>query len=537
MIATALAVGFFSSRRTGWRAEPGALFAVALRAHQEAESQLEASRYEDAEQACLQALLALDELVVRSPGERRYRQTRAAVLQSLGQSYVALGNADLAAPAFKDAIDVWSKLLAEVPSDLDIRSRLATCLGRLGTAYCDAGRWDEAESTLNRGRLLCEKLPTTLVDDPRVTRDRVGFLEELGRLLLETGRLAEALECDNIAVTTQRALTRAPAATSDDRERLVKLLMKLAAVYTGLGRPADNERVLAEASDVADLLRAESPAQARHDELAATVLDLRANTIKSDPDRAALAQQLFGRALAIRERLVAGAPRIPEYLAKLAATCDSIARLYHDQGAFDQAEAFYRKALSYQGRLTSEHPDVTAYRFDHGRLLHNLADLLRGRDRVDLAVALATRAVEQLGSVYRETLNNGEYRTAFSYASWTLCALLLDCKEERAAAKAIADYLKIEPRGYEEPLEGARFLCRCAQLRRPDSTPRGPQLGPTAQTYADQAMSALVIAVRNGFRDLEDLETSATFDPLRGRDDFQRLLREVESKMAVEGRG
>ena len=40
-------------------------------------------------------------------------------------------------------------------------------------------------------------------------------------------------------------------------------------------------------------------------------------------------------------------------------------------------------------------------------------------------------------------------------------------------------------------------------------------------------MHALRTAVRNGFRDAKLLQTAATYEPLRSRDEFRRLLAEL----------
>src|SRR5207247_790694 len=122
----------------------------------------------------------------------------------------------------------------------------------------------------------------------------------------------------------------------------------------------------------------------------------------------------------------------------------------------------------YQSRLAAEYPQVIVYRFGHGQVLHNLADLLRERGRPGEALPLERAAVRQLRSVYQTNVRNPDFRMAVSYASWTLCAILLDRKDHRAAATAVAEYLRIEPNGYEESDEAAGFLCRCAQLGQED---------------------------------------------------------------------
>jgi hypothetical protein len=49
-----------------------------------------------------------------------------------------------------------------------------------------------------------------------------------------------------------------------------------------------------------------------------------------------------------------------------------------------------------------------------------------------------------------------------------------------------------------------------------------------AQSYADRALALLREAVRCGYRDAAHMQKDPDLDPLRGRDDFQKLLAELE---------
>jgi hypothetical protein len=50
------------------------------------------------------------------------------------------------------------------------------------------------------------------------------------------------------------------------------------------------------------------------------------------------------------------------------------------------------------------------------------------------------------------------------------------------------------------------------------------------QKYLDEAMELLRGAVTNGFKNAEHLKKDISFDQLRGRADFQRLLAELEMR-------
>ena len=51
-----------------------------------------------------------------------------------------------------------------------------------------------------------------------------------------------------------------------------------------------------------------------------------------------------------------------------------------------------------------------------------------------------------------------------------------------------------------------------------------------AQLYSDAAMKALREAVSKGYKDVRNMKTDTDLDPLRQREDFQKLVAELEGK-------
>jgi hypothetical protein len=56
-----------------------------------------------------------------------------------------------------------------------------------------------------------------------------------------------------------------------------------------------------------------------------------------------------------------------------------------------------------------------------------------------------------------------------------------------------------------------------------------------ATTFADQAVASLQDAVKAGWTQRDELK-EPEFDPLRSREDFQKLVKELEAKAAAAGR-
>jgi hypothetical protein len=107
---------------------------------------------------------------------------------------------------------------------------------------------------------------------------------------------------------------------------------------------------------------------------------------------------------------------------------------------------------------------------------------------------------------------------------------LLETNDARGAALAVSEYLTVEPSGYEEALESARFLCRSAELARENQSMPAAERDEFTRSCADRAINALQTAFHNGYRDVADLKRAPTYEPLRARSDFRLLLRELEAR-------
>jgi tetratricopeptide (TPR) repeat protein len=511
---------------------------LATAARDQVRRQLEAEKPEDAEASCRRALDALDKLLASQPNDRDYRRGRAEMLELLAMALVDQHRPDEAALAYRQAVPLWADLVAERPGEIGDRSQMADCLDRYGLLLVDIGRWDEADYVFSRGRSLCEKVPEPLKSEARVRRDLVVFLCRLARLTLDMGRRTDALEDFAQAVAVQRDLTASPTGTRENQERLIAILIDQSEAESGGNRAGDAEKSLGEARDLAERLAAASSGESRPRDqaLLATVLYRLASLIQTDSKRLAEARVLFERAATIQEELAARPGDRRNILAGLAATCGGLADLLCTQGLYPDAEPFYRKELACQTKLVQANPEDASARFAHGRVLHNLADFLRERGRTRDALTLEREAVKELIDVYNKDFRNPEYRRALSYACWTLCALDLDFGDHRAAARAVEQYRNIEPSGFDEPLESARFLCRCIALCRADRSLREPEREKLARDYADAALSSLETAVHNGYADRGDLERAGCYEPLRDRDDFARLIQEVAARSRLAGK-
>ena len=76
----------------------------------------------------------------------------------------------------------------------------------------------------------------------------------------------------------------------------------------------------------------------------------------------------------------------------------------------------------------------------------------------------------------------------------------------------------------------ARFLSQCVPIvAKPDKLD-DKQRKEAAQFYGDAAMKLLREAVSKGYKDVRLMKTDTDLNPLRQREDFQKLVAELQRK-------
>jgi hypothetical protein len=79
----------------------------------------------------------------------------------------------------------------------------------------------------------------------------------------------------------------------------------------------------------------------------------------------------------------------------------------------------------------------------------------------------------------------------------------------------------------------AWVLVRCVPLAHEDRRLSADGREELIRSYGDRAVAFVQAAVRHGYRDAARLATDPAFDPIRGRGDFQAVLRELRGEPAV----
>ena len=74
----------------------------------------------------------------------------------------------------------------------------------------------------------------------------------------------------------------------------------------------------------------------------------------------------------------------------------------------------------------------------------------------------------------------------------------------------------------------------CVPLAKEDPTRSPEGRNEVAEADAHRAVELLGEAIRKGWKDVEHIKSNPDFDPLRSREDYRRLLAELEGKLPTQ---
>jgi tetratricopeptide (TPR) repeat protein len=197
----------------------------------------------------------------------------------------------------------------------------------------------------------------------------------------------------------------------------------------------------------------------------------------------------------------------------------------------DEAIAEYRAAVAIRKQRAADFPAIPNYQNDLAGTLVNLARLHNQRREFTAAVALLEQARPHHQAALKASPKNPIYRQFYRNNLWNLADSCL----------GVADHARLATTADESALFGfdpandmylaARWLCRCVTLADKDAKLAETRREELTQSYADRAQVLLQQAVERGYKDAAHLKQDPDLEPLRAREDFRKLLADLERKI------
>jgi tetratricopeptide (TPR) repeat protein len=287
----------------------------------------------------------------------------AAIRQTLGKTYRSLGKYESAEPHYERVVELYRSLFgAEHPDTLE-------SMAQLGFVYADQWRHEEAErlwvKVLEcRRRVLGQEDPATL-----------GLMSWMGWLRNRQERFKEA---EQLLVKTLEIERRV---LGEEHGATLWTMATLAWSYTAQDRYDEAEPLLVKA------LEGQRRVIGEENTRILVVMDALANMVYLSQDRYEEAEPLLVEMLEARQRLV-GEEHPTTWLAIW-----NLARMYNEQGRYQEAERQYRRCIAIGRKLLEDFPaDGDHVRF-FGYALRTQYWILRNSGQTQAAEDMLSEAI------------------------------------------------------------------------------------------------------------------------------------------------
>jgi serine/threonine protein kinase/tetratricopeptide (TPR) repeat protein len=527
-----------------------------------------------------------EQLVHDEPANSEFQHQKAECLRKIGRLQIyQLGQPAEGLRTVQDAQALYEELARAEPRNLDIHRGLARTYG--GLAYWAGDHPQELEE-LQFHRKALEIWQRLADEDPRFQSDLGSAAMNLGYYYTRAGKASEALESFEQA-------RKIFAKLGSDHPRDAAFLGELRRVYSNIGcvhasLTGQYQKALSaydETRRILEQLTGENPAVPEYQLLKAGLFK-EIGGVLSDTKHFDQAEDYHRQAVAIVDKIVAADHRdarakywrgviygelgwvqmqldqLQEALESCQETQAILEKLLDsDQDNIEYAidrSRCYEVVASVKGKMARWEEAIQSYqrgielleripensRQQNERLLKSLISLYTGLGDVQRAAGQrveAEHSYRQLLDI-REKYFGGEdrrWRTLSNFCpAWISLGQLQsdggkpeDARRTWQQARTLLEQLP-QPRAQDLYY----LACVRAQLSRLVGSGQTALAAPAQAEhlqYLDQAMDALRKAVAAGYCDVAELKKDASLDPLRERDDFQKILAQLE-KQASEVR-
>ena len=376
----------------------------------------------------------------------------------------------------------------------------------------------------------------------------------MGELLASAGKQVEAVAQYRSAVDIFEKMPRPKNIDADIPNVLARTQIMLGSQLVGLNRLEEAAESFRKAVALGERLVSDFPNDSAHQAVTALGqlnLGFALAQIRKHSD----AEGHYRKSIELYEKLVAGVSAEPDYRSGLGNSHAYSGATLASLGKREPAKEQHQKALAIREGLATEFSGVTLYRLDLSRTYSDLGAIESGGDRPADSLPWFEKAIAIQSATFRADSDSAAARQLLRYSyqsradalgrlgrheeslrDWDKVIelsppeALLDAKAQRAClrarlgklAEAIAEATEITK---SDSTNGER----CYNLACVYSVASGKDAAKKSE-YADRAMELLQNAAKLGFKDAALVAKDPDLDSLRTRDDFKKLLADLEKK-------
>jgi eukaryotic-like serine/threonine-protein kinase len=462
--------------------------------------------------------------------------TDAAARRALAQSNFELaeltakvGDEGAALAAHRSVLAAREALAAEPGAE----AGLAVDVGRSLTAV--AGLLERTEEGLAAYRRSESLLAGLTSSDPAARAALAAGRTSHGWFLWGMGRQAEALAVFKLARADLEALAAAPGASNDARRDLGSTVVGIGSLLWQTGKPAAAQAEYRTALALLQKLADDYPAVTEFRNVLAGNHNA-LGYLLGNTGKPAEAEVEYRAAVALLQKLAEDYPAVTEFRRRVAVCHNNLGILLGNTGKPAEGEAEHRKALAIYQKLADDNPAATGFREPLANSHRELGRVLAREKRFPEAfTALETGLAICQKLVDADPKNTG-YATALGESYAFRGGARVRAGQPALAAADLRRCLEVWAGVAKLPVdsrfERVRVLALLAGLGK---DPRSGVTAAEAASFADRSVAALRDAIDAGWAVLQELKAQE-FDPLRGREDFKKLVAELEAKSRPEAK-
>jgi serine/threonine protein kinase/tetratricopeptide (TPR) repeat protein len=427
----------------------------------------------------------------------------------------------------QDAQGFYERFIREQFDSPGVRYDLALAYYRLGEIHRELGEFTAAEDATAKAVALLGALVQAQPGAAEYRRDLANGYVALGLVYYGTARSEKAESAFQRALAIQEQQAAAYPQAAEYRYALAKTYRASGYWHHGASHPEIAAARYQQALDILNKLVEDDPVPEHQSLLATTQVNLA--TVYNTKGWFDKAEPVVKEAQRIYRRLMQDQPdALPEHWQTLGRSYAILGMAYRGQGQTEKAEAVQQQAMDIFEKLANEHPGILEYAYNVGRCYTELGLTANRAHRPDVAMARYDKAIAILEGVLRRGYRAGRNHLLNARIDRTTSrAARGDHAEAAAEAEALAQQPDLNPAHLYDL--SCTFSQSSAAVDR-DVKLSAAERARLKASYADRAMDFLRRAIAGGWQNPDQLKADPDIDPLRARDDFRKLLADLEAK-------
>jgi tetratricopeptide (TPR) repeat protein len=481
----------------------------------------------------------LYELRDQAQSERQKAEENFALARAAVDSYFtkvadsprlkAYGLEPLRKDLLQQAREFYDRFLKERADDPSLRHDVALASYRLGNIERELGNFPAAEEQYTRSITVLQTLVRDQPELPEYQNDLAISYLARGDVFKNTARPNKAEMEYQQSLTLSKQLSGAHPDVAAYLYDLALSHYHLGLLYFDTDQLDRAENPYQQSRAIWTELAREHPRVQDYQYRLAIVLGSlgRYYWFKGQSDEA---EATIKQSVSAFEKLVGSQTDEPTYQEKLADCLGDLGGEYSSTGQLDKAEHAYQRRLSISEKLAREHPDVLEYAVRLGSACWSLGFAHSNLGNTGAALPLFDKSTEILQRALDREPRHPQAR-----------ADLINARNGRAVVNAArGDYVRAVEEGEalarQEDLVANNFynlacvFSRASVAAAQDAKLRSPERAKLQGQYALRAVDCLRQAVAKGYQNLPELNADPDLEPIRGREDFKKLVRDLEEK-------